>query len=90
MKFTDSNGVPWTDIAICAQCGFESADTGLFRCPADGAILGEVTRRTASASALAAQAMFEAMFDHQPMVDLTLPAVPSPTAAERATWRVTS
>jgi hypothetical protein len=79
MNFTDSNGVPWTDIVVCAQCGFTSADTGLSTCPADGAILGE---RTVTAGALAAQAQFEAMFDHQPMVDLTRPG-------KRATWRVT-
>jgi hypothetical protein len=36
----------------------------------------------------AAQALFEAMFDHTPQVDTRPPAVPATySAAERATWR---
>jgi hypothetical protein len=47
---------------------------------------------TPTAGALAAQALFEAMFDHQPKIDLTRPPhrpgrPDSPSAAERAAWR---
>jgi hypothetical protein len=40
-----------------------------------------------SASGAASQAMFEAMFDHTPKVDLTRPARKAPSAEVRATWR---
>jgi hypothetical protein len=35
----------------------------------------------------ASQAAFEALFDHQPLVDLTRPATLAPSTAERASWR---
>lgn len=44
MMFTDRDGVLCEDVVVCVQCGFESADDFLFRCPTCGAILGEVTR----------------------------------------------
>ena len=36
------------------------------------------------------QSYFESGFDHNPKIDVTLPLVKSPTAAQRSSWRLAS